>query len=93
MERALQNYVSLIPKSQDRSIPASNDQSVEEMMALGLTRREAEILDLIKNGLTNEEISEKLFVSKNTIKFHIKNIYIKLDVKNRAQALKMAFVQ
>jgi DNA-binding CsgD family transcriptional regulator len=57
----------------------------------GLTHREAEIMELISTGIGNEEIADKLFVSKNTIKFHIKNIFIKLDVRNRVQALhKMA---
>lgn len=53
----------------------------------GLTQREAEIMELISQGLTNDELGEKLFISRNTIKYHIKNIYIKLDVKNRVQAL------
>ncbi|HHE40131.1 MAG TPA: LuxR family transcriptional regulator, partial [Candidatus Cloacimonetes bacterium] len=52
-----------------------------------LTQREAEIMELIETGIGNEEIAEKLFVSRNTIKFHIKNIFIKLDVRNRVQAL------
>lgn len=53
----------------------------------GLTQREAEVMGLISTGIGNDEIAEKLFVSKNTIKFHIKNIFIKLDVRNRVQAL------
>jgi DNA-binding CsgD family transcriptional regulator len=53
----------------------------------GLTQREAEIMNLISTGIGNEEIANKLFVSKNTVKFHIKNIFIKLDVKNRVQAM------
>jgi DNA-binding CsgD family transcriptional regulator len=57
----------------------------------GLTQRETEIMELIATGIGNEDIADKLFVSKNTIKFHIKNIFIKLDVRNRVQALqKMA---
>ncbi|MFU8843771.1 MAG: tetratricopeptide repeat protein [Bacteroidales bacterium] len=52
-----------------------------------LTQREAEIMELISHGLTNSDLAIKLFVSENTIKYHIKNIYIKLDVKNRVQAL------
>jgi len=52
-----------------------------------LTSRESEILYHLSQGSTNTEIAERLFVSENTIKFHIKNIYIKLDVKNRIQAL------
>ncbi len=53
----------------------------------GLTAREAEIMELISTGIGNEEIATKLFVSKNTVKFHIKNLFIKLDVKNRVQAM------
>ena len=53
-----------------------------------LTEREKEVLHLIAEGYKNTEIAEKLFVSENTIKSHIKNIYVKLDVKNRVEALK-----
>lgn len=58
----------------------------------GLTKRETEIMELISSGLKNNEIAEKLFVSENTIKFHIKNIYIKLDVKNRVQAMQKSTI-
>jgi len=53
----------------------------------GLTDRESEILYYLGNGCSNTTIAEKLFISENTVKFHIKNIYLKLDVKNRIQAL------
>ena len=53
----------------------------------GLTPREAEVMELISTGIRNEEIANKMFVSKNTVKYHIKNIFIKLDVKNRVQAM------
>jgi len=52
-----------------------------------LTQREAEVMDLLARGCHNNEIAGKLFVSGNTVKYHIKNIYIKLDVKSRVQAL------
>lgn len=55
-----------------------------------LTARENEVLNLIAQGLTNAEISEKLFISLNTTKSHIQKIYSKLDVKNRTQALNKA---
>lgn len=48
-----------------------------------LTEREADILLQIVNGLKNQEIADKLFVSVNTIKYHTRNIYEKLDVKKR----------
>ncbi len=53
-----------------------------------LTEREKEVLHMIAKGYKNTEIAEKLFVSENTIKTHIKHIYVKLDVKNRVEALK-----
>ncbi len=52
-----------------------------------LTDRESEILYYLGRGNSNTAIGEKLFISENTVKFHIKNIYLKLDVKNRIQAL------
>lgn len=52
-----------------------------------LSQREQEILRLLCCGASNREISEKLFLSENTVKFHLKNLYLKLDVKNRAQAI------
>jgi LuxR family maltose regulon positive regulatory protein len=55
-----------------------------------LSERELEILKLIESGLSNQEIGEKLFISLNTIKTHIKNLYRKLDVQTRTQALSKA---
>jgi DNA-binding NarL/FixJ family response regulator len=51
-----------------------------------LTQREVEILSLIAVGAKNEEIAEKLFVSTNTVKTHIYNIFKKIKVTNRLQA-------
>lgn len=56
-----------------------------EREGLGLTPREMEILALIADGLTDREIAEKLFISVNTAKTHLKNILTKLQVKSRAQ--------
>jgi DNA-binding NarL/FixJ family response regulator len=51
-----------------------------------LTDREQEILQLISKGMSNRAISEKLFISENTVKYHIKNLLQKLSLKNRAEA-------
>ena len=51
------------------------------------TRREKEILELIRMGATNQDIAQKLFLSLSTVKNHIQTIYEKLDAKNRAQAV------
>jgi NarL family two-component system response regulator LiaR len=53
----------------------------------GLSARESEILGLITQGLSNDEIAARAFVSKNTIKSHIRAIYRKIDVARRSQAV------
>ena len=54
---------------------------------LGLSKREFEVLELISIGLSNQEIADKLFVSVNTIKTHSSNLFQKLDVSRRTQAI------
>ena len=51
-----------------------------------LTRREIEILRLVAEGLTNEEIGKKIFISEKTVKTHLTNIFDKLKVNNRFKA-------
>jgi LuxR family maltose regulon positive regulatory protein len=55
-----------------------------------LSKRELEILRLINEGYSNQEIIEKLFLSLSTVKTHIQNIFRKLEAKNRTQALAQA---
>lgn len=55
-----------------------------------LSARENEVLLHIAKGLTNREIAERLFVSENTIKTHVNNIYSKLGVSRRTQAIARA---
>ena len=55
-----------------------------------LTDRETEILSQIAEGRSYTSIGENLFISKETVKFHIKNIYLKLQVNNKADALRKA---
>ncbi len=55
-----------------------------------LSTREIETLKLIAKNLTNPEIADKLFVSVNTVKTHLKNIYLKLEVDSRAKAVTKA---
>ncbi|MBI3587117.1 MAG: DNA-binding response regulator [Ignavibacteriales bacterium] len=55
-----------------------------------LTERELEVLRHISQGHSNQEIADRLFVSLNTIKTHVNNIYSKLGVKRRTQALSRA---
>ena len=57
---------------------------------LELSKRELEILNLMALGHSNEEIAEKIFVSVSTVKTHNQNLFFKLDVKRRTQAIEKA---
>jgi DNA-binding NarL/FixJ family response regulator len=57
---------------------------------IGLTERESELLSLLSTGMTNRELGELLYVSENTIKTHLRRLYSKLGVRNRAQAASLA---
>jgi DNA-binding NarL/FixJ family response regulator len=57
----------------------------------GLTAREAEVLLLIAEGLSNHEIAQKLHVSTATVKTHINNLFAKIGIKDRAQAVRYAY--
>ena len=52
-----------------------------------LSRKEKVIIEALSEGLTNKQLSARLKISSNTVKFHISNIFDKLNVKNRAQAI------
>lgn len=52
-----------------------------------LSPRERNLLEALSKGLTNRELSKELEISENTVKFHLSNLFEKLDVKNRAQAI------
>jgi DNA-binding NarL/FixJ family response regulator len=58
---------------------------------LGLTERETAILQALARGLSNAEIAKELWVTQQTVKFHLTNIYRKLSVKNRTQATRIAY--
>ena len=64
--------------------------SVEDIEAVGLTRREREILQLVSEGNTNGQVAKVLWVTEQTVKFHLANIFRKLDVTNRTQASRWA---
>ena len=52
-----------------------------------LTKRERIILQFLANGSSNKELAESMIISINTVKFHLSNLYEKLGVKNRSQAI------
>jgi DNA-binding NarL/FixJ family response regulator len=52
----------------------------------GISERELEVLELVAEGMTNAEITRRLHISLNTVKFHLQNIYQRLNVTNRTEA-------
>ena len=70
----------------------AGDSSINEaeLKKLNLTNREYEILQLLTKGYSNAEIAENLFLSLSTVKTHVSNLFVKMDVKSRAQAIEKA---
>ena len=69
--------------------PATPSQPVSDAVAL-LTKREGEILRLAAEGHSNSELAKMLWVTEQTVKFHLSNIYRKLEVSNRTEASRWA---
>lgn len=63
----------------------------EAAKAIGLTERETTILKALARGLSNEAIGKELWVAEQTVKFHLTNIYRKLEVSNRTEAARYAY--
>jgi two-component system nitrate/nitrite response regulator NarP len=67
--------------------PFLDVRAIHQSPLATLTRRELEVLALLAAGQTNKQIATTQKVSPNTVKFHIKNLYEKLDVRSRSQAV------
>lgn len=70
-------------------VSAGEDFEVNEAerLRLGLSHREIEVLRLVAEGLSNQQVADSLFVSLNTVKTHSSKIFEKLEVRNRTQAV------
>lgn len=82
-----ESIASYLEKLLADQISATEDEKPLCNQLSDLTRREMEVLDYLCEGCSNQEISEKLFISLITVKVHLKHIYRKLGVKNRSQAI------
>ena len=96
IDAVYQDKSFLDQESQERLISSiSNSEEEEERnydeLAAQITQRELEILQLIALGLTSQDIANKLFISKNTVETHRKNMLAKLNVNNTAALLKIAY--
>ena len=72
------------------STPSEFTLNEKELTKLEISKRELEVLQLMAKGMSNREIAETLFISLNTIKTHSSNLFVKLDVKRRTQAIEKA---
>ncbi|MGR9050447.1 response regulator [Halobacillus faecis] len=82
----------VIPPSMTKAL-LHNQNKKENVQSKTLTQREFEVLRELSKGLSNKEIAHILFISDKTVKIHISNIYKKLKVKSRSQALLYAVKQ
>jgi NarL family two-component system response regulator LiaR len=92
------DVASAIRQTFDHSVFHATDQPVGKAKArasapgadadegVGLTRREREILALVSEGHSNRALAQMMWVTEQTVKFHLSNIYRKLDVSNRTEA-------
>lgn len=64
--------------------------ATEVLKELGISSREYDVLQLMEQGLSNQEIADQLFISLNTVKTHASKLFSKLDVKRRTQAVQKA---
>jgi DNA-binding NarL/FixJ family response regulator len=78
-----ERVASSLPKTKTNAIPVSLD-------AAGLTNREVEILRLIATGATNREVADALVISEGTVKNHLSNIFGRLGLRDRTQAVMYA---
>ncbi|HKH92078.1 MAG TPA: response regulator transcription factor [Gemmatimonadaceae bacterium] len=84
VERVVVREVVVVETSAPFSVNAAS------VARLGVTPRELEILGLITEGLSTREISERLYVSENTVKTHSSRLFAKLGARRRTQAVQLA---
>ena len=92
MEAVARGEAALDPAVQHHVLAALKEpEPPAQDLPDGLTPREAEVLALIAEGLTNAEIADRLVVSAATVKTHVNHIFAKAGVRDRAQAVVYAY--
>jgi LuxR family maltose regulon positive regulatory protein len=83
----VRRLLAAFPVAEPELADSSQTQALESELVEPLSERELEVLQLIAEGLTNPEIAARLYLSLNTVKVHTRNIYGKLGVHSRTQAI------
>jgi DNA-binding NarL/FixJ family response regulator len=84
LEIAISNHAQL----SNRHVPNLSIDKINRCIASPLSPREFEVLQLLYDGKSNQQITQLLFISLNTLKRHINNTYFKLDVTSRTEAIR-----
>lgn len=84
IEKVIVEKEVFVPQAEDFTINKT------ELEKFNFTNREYEILQLIAVGHSNADIADQLFLSISTVKTHVSNLYVKMDVKRRGQAIDKA---
>ena len=84
LERVMAGEIVILPGNDESSVGGAGDWPGR---AVGMSSREAEVLALITQGLSNQEIAERAYLSINTVKSYIRSAYRKIGVTTRSQAV------
>ena len=80
-------------KNEEKLVKSPNGHRVDRLRTIaeqgGLTKRETEILEIIAQGRTLPYVAEKLYISENTVRTHVRHIYAKLAINSREELLAM----
>jgi len=90
VKRILAAFSGSHPSPDEKPAPVSSAGTRPMALIDPLTERELEVLHLMSEGLKYKEIAERLFISLNTVRYHVKTVYGKLNVNNRTQAIERA---
>jgi two-component system, NarL family, response regulator LiaR len=74
----------------EKEVPEKHLINETELARLNLNRREYEVLQFLAKGYSNADIAKALFLSLSTVKTHVSNLFVKMEVKSRTQAMEKA---
>jgi LuxR family maltose regulon positive regulatory protein len=86
----VRRLLATFPATEPEQVAPSKTQAPESKLVEPLSAREIEVLQLIAEGLTNQEIADRLYLSMHTVKAHARNIYGKLGAHHRTEAVARA---